>query len=476
MTDPAGPETHAFETLGIAPVPDRERNMRASSLFVIWSLASASATTPVIGLVLKGVGLANFAWLNLLALLVGLIPSMLLAHMGRQVPIISMVMARRTYGLGGATLLAALYTIVGAGWFGLNTDVGGQILGAIFPGHGVTWYVLLGIVQIALVFFGMDVLEKFYNYTAVVFLVCYAVLSYYLFTRYSFVMPTHRGAVDWGKDIDLILSFSLLAWAYIFPTVTRFCPPTGSAEKPASRAVYMLAPSVGVMAAVLVMGALGLIALQMTGDWNIAMLGKSLPVWGEVSAIGVILAIAHCNAMNLYPAVTSLLAVINVAGERSHRMLQPVLVIVLGIFSTVLAIMGILDFIQGFLSLLGSLLFPFTFILVVDWFHGRYYAQPVSLFYRKVTGLADCFSWPAPWAIAMLIVGVVLGQSGQLLPPFVGHFIPWQVCSALIVTIVYYLGLRVVQSGTRNRAGQLSCGIGAPMSESPRGNRDSASL
>jgi len=259
-------------------------------------------------------------------------------------------------------------------------------------------------------------------------------------------MPVDKGAVDWGKDIDLILSFSLLAWAYIFPTVTRFCPPTSPTEKSLRRALYMLSPSVGVMAAVLFMGALGLIALRMTGEWNIAMLGKSLPVWGEISAIGVILAIAHCNAMNLYPAVTSLLAVVNVAGERSHRLLQPSLVIVLGIFSTVLAILGILGFIEGFLSLLGSLLFPFTFILVVDWFHARYYAEPVALFYRRATRFTEWFSWPAPWAIAMLIVGVFLGQSEHLLPAFAARFIPWQVCSALLVTIVYYLGLRVIAS------------------------------
>jgi nucleobase:cation symporter-1, NCS1 family len=450
MTATAGPDTQPFETLGIAPVPDRERKMRASSLFVIWGLASASATTPVIGLVLKGTALPAFAWLNLLALLIGLVPSMLLAHMGRQVPIISMVMARRTYGVAGAALLSVLYTIVGAGWFGLNTDVGGQILATIFPGYGVMWYLILGVVQIALVFFGMEVLEKFYRYTALVFLVCYAVLAYYLFTRYPFAMPVAKGPVAWGKDIDLILSFSLLAWAYIFPTVTRFCPPPTPAEKPLGRALFMLAPSVGVMVAVLLMGALGLIALQMTGDWNIALLGKSLPVWGEVSAIGVILAIAHCNAMNLYPAVTTLLAV-NTAGGRSHRLLQPSLVIVLGIFSTVLAILGILGYIEGFLSLLGSLLFPFSFILVVDWFHGRYYAEPVSLFYRTPTRLADWFSWPAPWAIAMLIAGVALGESERLVPGALTHFIPWQVCSALIVTVLYYLGLRAAAQSIQLR-------------------------
>jgi purine-cytosine permease-like protein len=262
-------------------------------------------------------------------------------------------------------------------------------------------------------------------------------------------MPVQTGAVAWGKDIDLILSFSLLAWAYIFPTVSRFCPPPHAAEKPRDRALYLLNPSIGVMAAVLLMGALGLITLQMTGEWNVAMLAKSLPVWGEISAIGVILAIAHCNAMNLYPAATSLLAVINVAGERSHRLLQPTVVLVLGVFATILAILGILAVIEGFLTLLGSLLFPFTFILVVDWFHGRYYADSVSSFYRRATRLSEWFSWPAPWAIAMLVVGVALGQSEDLLPKAVVHFMPWQVCSALIVTIIYYLGLRIIASRGR---------------------------
>ena len=78
-------------------------------------------------------------------------------------------------------------------------------------------------------------------------------------------MPRQVGAVNRGKDIDLIPSF-LLAWAYIFPTATRFCPPPTPAEKPVRRARYMLAPSVGVMSAVVIMGALGPTALRMTAE------------------------------------------------------------------------------------------------------------------------------------------------------------------------------------------------------------------
>ncbi|MFA7495707.1 MAG: cytosine permease [Acidithiobacillus sp.] len=441
---------HHVETLGVAPVPDQDRTMRPGMLFLIWALASASATTPVIGLLLHGIGLWNFVWMVLLALLIGLIPSMLLSHMGRQVPIISMVMARRTYGVGGATVLAVLYTIVGAGWFGLNTDVGGKILNTLFPGYGMLWYIVLGTLQITLVFFGMEVLEKFYKYTALLFLLCYAVLIYYLFSQHAFVMPVVSTSVNWGKDIDLVLSFSLLAWAYDFPTVTRFCPPSHATERPFHRALYLLTPAIGIMTAVLFMGILGLVALQMTGDWNIALLGKNLPVWGEVSAIGVILAIAHTNAMNLYPAVTKLLAVASVAG-RPHRMMQPVVVVVLGVFATLLAIAGILNFIEGFLSLLGSLLFPFSFILVIDWFYGRYYVDPIALFYYRPKSLQEYFIWPAPWALGVLILGVVMGQFENLIPNFFVRMIPWQVCSALIAAFIYYAGLRLTRPYIQRR-------------------------
>ncbi|WP_163095704.1 cytosine permease [Acidithiobacillus ferrianus] len=450
MTEAAHSETPHVETLGVAPVPGVDRTMRPGMLFLIWALASASATTPVIGLLLHGIGLWNFILIVLLATGIGLIPAMLLSHMGRQTPIISMVMARRTFGIGGATLLAILYTVLGAGWFGLNTDVGGNILGTLFPGFGILWYIVLGVLQMVLVFFGMEMLEKFYQYTALLFLLCYAVLAYYLFTRHPFVFPVATQRVDWGQDIDWVLSFSLLAWAYDFPTVTRFCVPWTAQEKPSDRALYLLSPAIGVMSAVLFMGLLGLVSLRMTGDWNIALLGKNLPFWGEVSAIGVILAIAHTNAMNLYPAVTKLLAVISVAGK-PPRFMQPAIVILLGVFATLLAIAGILNLIEGFLSMLGSLLFPFSFILVVDWFHGKRYDDAISLFYQRAHTWRDYFLWPAPWALGALIFGIVLAQLGVLIPPALIHILPWQVCSALMTAVIYYSGLRVMEQRVQRR-------------------------
>ena len=125
--------------------------------------------------------------------------------------------------------------------------------------------------------------------------------------------------------------------------------------------------------------------------------------------------------------------------------MQPVIVVLLGVFATSLAIAGILEFIESFLSMVGSLLFPFSFILVIDWFHGKYYNDAVSPFYQRVYIWTDYFLWPPPWAISMLIFGVVLAQLGFLMGPEIIHLIPWQICSAAITGGIYYMGIRFME-------------------------------
>ncbi|QER45886.1 purine-cytosine permease family protein [Acidithiobacillus caldus] len=435
----------AIETLGVDPVPLASRKMGPGMLFLIWALASASATTPVIGLLLDHLGLLTFSALVLIASLIGFLPALLFAHMGRQVPVISMVMARRTWGFLGAGVLALLYTVVGAGWFGLNTDVGGKILSNLFPGLGWTWYLLLGLAQIGLVFFGMELLEKFYKYTALLFLSCYAVLTYYLLSRYPLQLPVTTGIVPWGKDIDLILSFSLLAWSYDFPTVSRFCVPYHKQESRNYSLFFASMPTLGVMTAVLFMGILGLVTLRMTGDWNVAMLGRSLPLWGEISAIGVILAIAHTNAMNLYPAVTKFLAVINVAERDMPNWLQPIAVLGLGVLATALAIAGILHVIEGFLNVLGELLFPFSFLLITDWFYQKHYQESPTVFYRGSETKALSSPWSIAWASTVLI-GAILFEVAKPWPDNRwASYVPWQVLSAATAAFTYVCGMAILR-------------------------------
>jgi hypothetical protein len=57
QTDDAGTPTidrrvgGEIETVGVAPVPDKQRVQTPRQMFVVWLMASASATTPLIGAV-----------------------------------------------------------------------------------------------------------------------------------------------------------------------------------------------------------------------------------------------------------------------------------------------------------------------------------------------------------------------------------------------------------------------------------------
>jgi purine-cytosine permease-like protein len=46
-----------IETVGVAPVPEDQRTQTPLQMFIVWLMASASATTPLIGLLLIKFGL-----------------------------------------------------------------------------------------------------------------------------------------------------------------------------------------------------------------------------------------------------------------------------------------------------------------------------------------------------------------------------------------------------------------------------------
>jgi purine-cytosine permease-like protein len=144
--------------------------------------------------------------------------------------------------------------------------------------------------------------------------------------------------------------------------VTRFAVPKGPDER--TTPGYFLAASVGIMLAVLILGVIGMLSQEGFHNWNVALLGAKLPIVGAIAAIGVVLAIVH--AMNLYPSTIDLLVAMNTL-LRPRRWEQPAGTLVLGILSTLLAVAGILSHIQSFLNSIGDVLFPFTFIMLVDW-------------------------------------------------------------------------------------------------------------
>lgn len=421
------------ETVGVLPVENSQRKMTATQLFIVWAMASASATTPVLGFLLYNMGFANMVVAILVAFLIGAVPAGLFSEMGREIPLTALIVARRTYGRVGALLFALFFTFVNVGWFGLNTEVGGQILSAIFHTTGEFWFWSMGAVQVVLVLFGMKWLEYFYRYTSLVLVVCYGALTVYLFTHYHVHLPSASGPILWGQVLTTVLTFSILSWTYKVSTVSRFAVP--AAETP-RRSGYFLAPSVGIMLSVLLMSCVGMLSQAATGNWNVAAFGSQIPVWGVVAAFGVALAVIHTNALNLYPSTIDLLVALNTV-KKPAKWEEPVATVVLGAISTLLAIYGILNKIQNFLNITGDVIFPFTFIMLVDWISVQRKRTPVAAFYDRPTTSAGWLALPAMLA---WLVGFALNYWGaDFLPPFFYNTLPLPVVGSLVSAVLYWI-------------------------------------
>jgi purine-cytosine permease-like protein len=405
-------------------------------------MASASAATPLIALLLYKYGLTNMILAIVVAWLIGFIPAGLFSEMGREVPLTALIVARKTYGYAGAFLLSVLFTLVNAGWFGLNTAVGGQIMNALVPVSIPFWLWVIGAVQVVLVLFGMKWLDYFYRYTSLLFVVCYGVLAVYLFTHFHLAYPAAKAPLDWGFALSTILSFSLLTWTYKISTVSRFAIPADRTRGRAATA-YFLAPSVGIILAVLLMGVVGIYSQEGAGTWNVALLGAKIHGWGFIAAIGVALAIVHTNAMNLYPSTVDLLVALDTL-HKPKRWEQPIATVLLGVVATLLAVGGILDKVQGFLNGVGAVVFPFTFIMLADWLWVQRKSTPVARFYERPRTARDWISWPSIVAFAL---GFVISEWGQsFLPGLFYNVLPLPVVGALVAAIFY---MALVSSANR---------------------------
>jgi purine-cytosine permease-like protein len=421
-----------IETVGVAPVPENQRTQTPLQMFIVWLMASASATTPLIGLLLFKFGLTYLIAAIVVSWLIAFIPAGLFSEMGREVPLSGLVVARKTFGWDGSLLFSVLFSLVNLGWFGLNTEVGASILASITHSSAYLWDVIVGAIQIILVLFGMKWLERFYRYTVLLLLAAYVALTIYLVTHFTLPYPAQHAPMNWGFALTTVLTFSILAWTYKLSTTSRFAVP--SAQTKGTRAWYFLAPSVGIMLAVLVFGVLGVYSQESTGNWNIALLGAHISGWGFVAAIGAALAVLHTNAMNLYPSTVDLLVALNNV-HKPTRWEQPLATVGLGVLGTALAIAGILDHVQTLISDAGDIIIPFTFVMLVDWLYVQRRRTPATAFFQRPRDLADR---AVPSAIVAVAIGFVFGFWGdKFLPGVFYNTLPLPVVAAMIAAILY---------------------------------------
>ncbi len=185
----------------LAPVPASRRTWTTYHFAALWiSMAHCIPTYMMAGgLLAQGM---NW-WQALLTIALGnlivLIPILMNAHPGTKYGIPFPVLARASFGTSGAQLPAVLRAIVACGWFGIQTFIGGEAVKsfiiALWPGFaqlGGGWE-LLGLGLPSALTFGL-----------------FWVMNIFIIYR---GMNAVRMFENWAAPIVLVLAAFLLAWA-----------------------------------------------------------------------------------------------------------------------------------------------------------------------------------------------------------------------------------------------------------------------
>jgi len=226
-----GTQVIAVEPGGAEFIPLNERHGRPIQLFWTWTSPNMEFATIFVGvLAVAGFGLGF--WAAALAMILGsglgaLIQGVL-SMRGPAYGVPQMVLSRLGYGYWGNALPAGLMSVTaGIGWFAVNSISGAFALNVLTHWHLVLCLLIIVVVQVAVAFFGYNLVHLFERWAfpllAVVFLIASGVI----------LSKAHPGAahstIPGGFILAFAASFGYAAgWNPYASDYTRYFKPTVS--------------------------------------------------------------------------------------------------------------------------------------------------------------------------------------------------------------------------------------------------------
>jgi NCS1 family nucleobase:cation symporter-1 len=196
-------EHSALYNADLAPVPIAGRTWSTYNYAALWISMAHSIPTYMLasGLIEKGMSWSQALFTILLGNTIVLIPILLNSHPGTKYGIPFPVFARAAYGTLGSNVPALMRALVGCGWFGIQSWIGGEavytmirtiipgwqtMLGPGFGGHTSTeWlsFLIFWSVNIYIIYRGMNLLRAVENWAAPFVLVMTALLLWWAIDR-----------------------------------------------------------------------------------------------------------------------------------------------------------------------------------------------------------------------------------------------------------------------------------------------------
>src|SRR5216684_9399692 len=313
-----GERVIAVEPGGAEFIPLHERHGRPLQLFWTWTSPNLEFATVFVGVL--GVALFGLSfWQAALAIVIGTglgsISQGILSARGPSHGVPQMVLSRLGFGYWGNALPAGLNAITaGIGWFAVNSVSGTFALNTLTHGHLPKWLCLVIIVvaQIAIAFFGHNLVQAFERYAFPVLAIIFVIASIVIFSKASPGSGTHTGGTG-GFLLTLGAAFGYaVGWNPYASDYTRYFKPETS-----KRAIALWA-GLGLFLSCVLLETVGAAAATIPSVLSIAnntgnptdAFTSVFPSWlADLTLLAITIGAIAANAINIYSGAISFTAI-----------------------------------------------------------------------------------------------------------------------------------------------------------------------
>ena len=342
----------------------------------------------------------------------------LLAARGPLFGVPQMVLSRLGFGFRGNVLPAGLNSLVaGVGWFAVNSVSGAFALNALLNWNSKLCLLIIVVVQLAVAFFGHNLVHAFERWAFPVLVVIFVVASVVILSKSHPGAPIAApvGGRLGGWLITFGAAFGYAAgWNPYASDYTRYLP------KNTNRRATGLWAGLGVFISCAALEVVGAAAATVTssakyGNNPTAGFVSNLPTWiGDLTLLAIALGAICANALNVYSGSMSFLAL---GIKLPLRLRRAIVAIVFGIAGFFVALSGLSDAglkYNNFLLVIAYWIGPWLGVFFADQFLRRGKRVDGLLFDRRHNPWAGFVAMAVAAAVSIYLFANQTGSPGYV--------------------------------------------------------------
>lgn len=354
-----------IEMKALTRVSESERQSWTSIAFIWIGTMICIPMLMVGGIFSSGMSLGNIFIATLIGFAICCLIMALTGMQGTDLGLPSTMCATKAFGDRGSSLLMSVVILLAQlGWFGVQTAACATAFNMLMANFGIDFpfalsCIIWGGVMLVTAVYGFK-LMKILNYIAVPALIVMCLYGTYRAITVSGMdtLFAHQPTTPMSISSAISITIGLFAVGTVINSdYSRYAKNRGDTIK---------ATLIGVLPAAVLMIMIGAIMAIAAGNYDITSVFASmgLPL---VSMLVLILATWTTNTGNAY---TSGLAAMKMLGLSDDK--RPVVTLVCGIVGTLVAIAGLAESLQSFITILSSLVPPIAGVMIADyWVIGK---------------------------------------------------------------------------------------------------------